>query len=200
MYHILLYLSSAILTKNIFYDTIVSIREVRIMNIGEKIQFYRKANKLTQKQLSVLSGISEISIRKYEAGDRFPKTEQLQKIASVLEIGGNELLDIKLDTVKVETVGDAMTLFYLLKEKLGTDFAYELNTDGSINPNSIKVHFNNDKINACLERIATEESMAMQLSDTLFTTENELAKTQLLADQFLLDLTKDELTGNTDIL
>ncbi len=170
------------------------------MNIGEKIQFYRKANKLTQKQLSELSGLSEISIRKYEAGDRFPKAEQLQKIASVLEIGGNELLKVKLDTVKVETVGDAMTLFYLLKEKLGADFAYDRNADGDIDTTSIKVHFNNDKINACLERIATEESMAKQLSDTLFTVENEIAKTQLLADKFLLDLTKDELTGNNEPL
>ena len=170
------------------------------MNIGEKIQFYRKANKLTQKQLSALSGISEISIRKYEAGDRFPKTEQLQKIASVLEIGGNELLDIKLDRVKVETVGDAMTLFYLLKEKLGADFSYELNADGSINPNSIKVHFNNDKINSCLERVATEGAMAKQLSDTLSGVKDETAKTQLLTDQFLLDMTKDELTGNKELL
>ena len=60
------------------------------MNISEKIQFYRKANKLTQKQLSKLSGVSEISIRKYEAGHRFPKREQLKKIASVLEIGDND--------------------------------------------------------------------------------------------------------------
>lgn len=64
---------------------------VHIMKRGTKIQFYHKANKLMQKQLSQLSGISKISIRKYEAGDRFPKTEQLMKIVSALEIGGNGL-------------------------------------------------------------------------------------------------------------
>lgn len=170
------------------------------MNIGEKIQFFRKANKLTQKQLSELSGISEISIRKYEAGDRFPKTEQLQKIASVLEIGGNELLDIKLDAVKVETVGDVMTLFYLLKEKLGVDFAYTLLDNGAIDPSSIHIHFKNDTINACLERIATEETMTEQLKQALANVDDETAKTQLLTDKFLLDTTKDELTGKTELL
>lgn len=170
------------------------------MNIGEKIQFYRKANKLTQKQLSELSGISEISIRKYEAGDRFPKNEQLQKIASVLEIGGNELLDIKLDTVKVETVGDVMTLFYLLKEKLGMDFKYKTTQDGSIEPNSIYIHFKNDKINTCLKRVITEEAMAEHLKQSLVGIDNETAKTQLLADRFLLDLTKKEMTNNKEPL
>lgn len=166
------------------------------MNIGEKIQFYRKANNLTQKQLSELSGVSEISIRKYEAGDRFPKPEQLKKIASVLEIGGNQLLEIELDDVKVETVGDAMTLFYLLKEKLGMDFAYDITSEGSINPNSIYIHFKNDNINNCLERVVTEEAMAEQLATTLANVGNETAKTQLLTDKFLLDLTKKEMCNN----
>ena len=170
------------------------------MNTGEKIQFYRKLNHLTQKQLSELSGVSEISIRKYEAGDRFPKPEQLKKIASVLEIGGNELLEIQLDTVSVETVGDAMTLLYLLKEKLGIDFAYQTKPDGSINPDSIHIHFKNDKINACLERIATEEAMAEHLKQSLAGIDNETAKTQLLADSRLLDLTKKELTSSKERL
>ncbi len=170
------------------------------MNIGEKIQFYRKANKLTQKQLSEISGVSEISIRKYEAGDRLPKPEQLKKIAAVLEIGGNQLLEIELDAVKVETVGDAMTLFYLLKEKLGMDFVYDVTSEGSINPNSIYVHFKNDKINNCLERVITEEVMAEQLKQSLSGVNDEIAKTQVLADKFLLDITKEEITSSKDIL
>lgn len=170
------------------------------MNIGEKIQFYRKANKLTQKQLSQLSGVSEISIRKYEAGDRIPKTEQLKKIADVLDIGGNELLEVKLDAVKVETVGDAMTLFYLLKEKLGMDIAFKLTPQGAIDPDSIFIHFKNDKINSCLERVATVETMAAQLSQTLSGLEGETVETKLLTDKFLIELTKDELTACTDLL
>lgn len=168
------------------------------MNINEKIQFYRKANKLTQKQLSELTGISEISIRKYEAGDRFPKTEQLKKIASAFEIGGNELLNINLENVKVDTVGDVMTLFYLLKEKLGMTYAVEQLPNGAIDPNSICIHFNNDKINSCLEKVITEEVMAEQLKQSLEDADDEQSKTKLLADKFLLDLTKQEMTSNTE--
>lgn len=170
------------------------------MEMGEKIQFYRKANKLTQKQLSDLSGVSEISIRKYEAGDRFPKPEQLKKIASVLEIGGNELLEIELDAVSVETVGDVMTLFYLLKEKLGMDFTYANTPQGSIDTTSIQIHFKNDKINNCLERVITEEAMAEQLKQGLNGVDNETANTQLLTDKFLLDLTKEEMCKSKDVL
>ena len=170
------------------------------MNISEKIQFYRKANKLTQKQLSELSGVSEISIRKYEAGDRFPKPEQLKIIASVLEIGGNQLLEIELDAVSVETVGDAMTLFYLLKEKLGMDFAYNVTSEGIIDPNSTHIHFKNDKINNCLERVITEEAMAEQLKQSLNGIDKETARTQVLADEFLLDLTKEEMCKNENRL
>jgi len=170
------------------------------MDIGEKIQFYRKANKLTQKQLSELSGVSEISIRKYEAGDRFPKPEQLKKIASVLEIGGNQLLEIELDAVRVETVGDAMTLFYLLKEKLGMDYTYTLTPQGDIDPNSIHIHFKNNKINNCFERVITEEVMSEQLKQSLDGVDNETANTQLLTDKFLLDLTKEEMSKNADPL
>lgn len=170
------------------------------MEMGEKIQFYRKANKLTQKQLSDLSGVSEISIRKYEAGDRIPKAEQLKKIAAVFEIGGNELLEIELDDVSVETVGDVMTLFYLLKEKLGMDFTYAKTPQGNIDPTSIQIHFKNDKINNCLERVITEEFMAEQLTQELSGVDNEIANTQLLTDKFLLDLTKEELCKSIEPL
>ena len=170
------------------------------MNTGEKIQFYRKANKLTQKQLSELSGVSEISIRKYEAGDRFPKPEQLKKIASVLEIGGNELLEVELDAVNVETVGDAMTLFYLLKEKLGVNFSYTEAPQGGIDLDSIQVHFKNNKINNCLERVITEEAMTEQLKQSLDGVEGETAEMQRLTDSFLLDLTKEELCKNEELL
>lgn len=54
--------------------------------IGEKIKSLRKDNGLTQKKLSELTGISEISIRKYENGDRNPKIEALERIAEVLNV------------------------------------------------------------------------------------------------------------------
>ncbi len=56
------------------------------MNIGESIKYWRLENGLTQKQLAEASNISEISIRKYEAGDRVPKIGTLSDIARALNI------------------------------------------------------------------------------------------------------------------
>lgn len=53
---------------------------------GEKIKSIRIQKGLTQKQLAEKSGISEISIRKYESNDRKPKFETIRSIASALDV------------------------------------------------------------------------------------------------------------------
>ena len=62
------------------------------MNIGENIKLFRKKNKLTQKQLSELIGVSTITIQNYENGRRNPSIDTLQNISQVLNISLNELL------------------------------------------------------------------------------------------------------------
>lgn len=64
------------------------------MTIGEKIKFFRTQNNLTQKKLAEISEISEISIRKYEAGDRNPKLEQLQKLSNIFQINISLLVNL----------------------------------------------------------------------------------------------------------
>ena len=51
------------------------------MTLGEKIKFHRGLKGLTQKQLGDMTGIHEVSIRKYEANKIAPKRDQLEKIA-----------------------------------------------------------------------------------------------------------------------
>ena len=51
-----------------------------------KIQEFRKLRGLSQAELAEKAGISEISIRKYEKGERRPKVETLSKIAMVLNV------------------------------------------------------------------------------------------------------------------
>lgn len=63
------------------------------MKTNEKIKAFRKKNNLTQKQLAEKSSIAEITIRKYEKGDRVPKLEQLTKIAVALGCSSMDLLD-----------------------------------------------------------------------------------------------------------
>lgn len=60
--------------------------------VGQKIKMYRKKCGFTQKELADISGVSEASIRKYEAGTRNPKEAQIRKLSVALNITGKSLL------------------------------------------------------------------------------------------------------------
>lgn len=64
------------------------------MTIGESIKYYRKQNKLTQKQLAKLCNLAEITIRQYEADKYVPKIGNLQKISAVLNIPLTKLMEV----------------------------------------------------------------------------------------------------------
>ena len=61
------------------------------------IQKIRKARKLTQKELAEKSGLSLMSIRRYESGERQPKYDQLKEIASALDVPVFDLLEMDED-------------------------------------------------------------------------------------------------------
>lgn len=63
------------------------------MNISEKIKLLRKKSKLTQKQLSELSGIPVRTIQRYEAGDTHPQKESIQKLAKALNVPEIEFIE-----------------------------------------------------------------------------------------------------------
>lgn len=69
------------------------------MIVGSRIKLYRMKKGLTQSELAYIAGISTISIRKYESGDRVPKAETLQKIASALNISVLELVGNDWETI-----------------------------------------------------------------------------------------------------
>jgi len=54
--------------------------------IGECIRQTRKLKGLTQEELAHASGLSVMSIRRYEGGERFPSEETLSRIASALQV------------------------------------------------------------------------------------------------------------------
>lgn len=80
--------------------------------IAERMKFYRKLRGMTQEELSNACGIDYSQIRRYEAGQRNPKFEQLQNIASALGVGITEFIDIKMDIV-----GEVISLLAKLDEK-----------------------------------------------------------------------------------
>lgn len=74
------------------------------MNIGENIRKQRKNKKITRSQLSNLCDISNISLGRYERGERIPNLETLNKIASALQIPINQLLGDNIEPVYIEGI------------------------------------------------------------------------------------------------
>ncbi|SCJ81660.1 transcriptional repressor DicA [Anaerotruncus sp. 2789STDY5834896] len=54
--------------------------------IGGKIRSYRKYLGMTQQDLADAAGISVMSVRRYESGDRYPNKDTVKKIAAVLKV------------------------------------------------------------------------------------------------------------------
>ena len=65
------------------------------MTTGERIKEARKRAGMTQAQLSEKSGIAAISIHQYEAGKRQPQIERLLRVASVLNVPIEQLVDME---------------------------------------------------------------------------------------------------------
>ena len=68
------------------------------MKIGERLKKFRTARELSQKQLAIMSKMSEPAIRNYELGNRYPNGKQLEKIAGALKINPLAIADPDFDS------------------------------------------------------------------------------------------------------
>ena len=170
------------------------------MTIGEKIRTLRNARGYSQKLLGELAdGINEVTIRKYEAGDRNPKPEQLEKIARAL---GTSVAYFMESTI--ETGADVMALLMQLDRNVGLKFDYKV-VAGKIDPASINICFDNEHINKQLvEYILAMEFLRRGTTSVKEDTENkkittlkdyegdyEELKQKLLNDQEIVKTDKD---------
>lgn len=83
------------------------------MGIHERISFFRKARRMTLKQLGISAGFSEksadIRVSQYESGARTPKADSVKQLASILDISPQAL-----NVPDIETpIGLLHTLFAL---------------------------------------------------------------------------------------
>ena len=62
------------------------------MNITEKIKELRKKLNLTQEKLSEKIGVSAMTVRRWEWGDRIPRANELEKLAQALGTTAGYLL------------------------------------------------------------------------------------------------------------
>ena len=92
------------------------------MTLGEKIKFNRGLKGLTQKQLGDMTGIHEVSIRKYEANKIAPKRDQLEKISDCLGVPLNEFFELK-----IVTDSDILPLLFAIDDA----FEIEITSDDS---------------------------------------------------------------------
>lgn len=105
------------------------------MTLGEKIKHHRTMKGLTQKQLGEMTGIHEVSIRKYEANKIAAKREQLEKIADVLGVPLNEFLELK-----IVTDSDVLPLLFAIDN----EFEIEITSDDNM---TFKMEFKDPMLN-----------------------------------------------------
>lgn len=85
------------------------------MTIGEKIEFLRTSKKITVVKLAELAGINSVLLRKYETNLTTPKSNQIKKIATALNVSPY-VLTSENNYFEVNTVGDLYgVIIYLYK-------------------------------------------------------------------------------------
>ena len=84
------------------------------MEYGESLLAARKERKLSRKALSKMAGISEMTIRRYESGERMPRVYEAKRI--------NQALGVHLmpDAVKLEEVYDIQSLVLAIERLSNT--------------------------------------------------------------------------------
>jgi transcriptional regulator with XRE-family HTH domain len=84
-------------------------------NLGKKIQEFRKRQNLTQDKLSEILGIDIVSLSKIETGRNYPTSENLTKIALVLNVQPEELFEFN-DLTNEEMFEEIFKRISLIKD------------------------------------------------------------------------------------
>ncbi|MCE5222058.1 MAG: helix-turn-helix domain-containing protein [Clostridium sp.] len=96
------------------------------MSIGDNIKKIRKNNKLTQKEFANKIEVSEVSIRKYESGQRNPSLEVLTKIAQRFDVNLSELMpNTEYNQTLDEYMKSSFSAIDILREFLKCDAVQE---------------------------------------------------------------------------
>ena len=101
------------------------------MTLGERIRKARKGN-MTQAELAKLIGVHEITVRRWELGERTPNIKDLQRISEVLKVPMDELLgtehkELNKDSINLSNGVDKVIYTFKDGEKLefpSTDIGY----------------------------------------------------------------------------
>ena len=176
------------------------------MTVGEKIRIMRTSRNMSQKALAEAAGISEISIRKYESGERKPKPEQLEKIAAAFGVGLNIFIDIPLPTLEINTIGDVLSLLLVIGNKVGLDVHYGHREDEDDKTEVLMFSFDNEAVNKAASKWFKEkydinnnlDALKQAFESNLISTEDY--ERNLLALQTINQIVTKEYINNKEPL
>lgn len=107
------------------------------MTIGEKIKYCRHRYNITQAKLAELSGVSLVSIKRYESNKTIPVKSHIEKLADALGIGSFAFSDMNIDfPSKMETYGDLIGLLMFLRKIHVVAIDGTRDDDGRLVPNT----------------------------------------------------------------
>lgn len=73
-------------------------------SFGEKVRDYRKDKDISQKEMAALIPMNQSNYSKIELDKQEPNLFQLKRIAEILDISVDKLLDINRKTVSIEQI------------------------------------------------------------------------------------------------
>ena len=105
------------------------------MTIGEKIKIARSLRGYTQKQLGMMTNLSDVRIRQYELNIRTPKEAQLVAIADALGVSNQFFRSIEMDSND-----DIMHILFELEDLKGLGIEKISNANGKTKEIILKFH------------------------------------------------------------
>lgn len=134
------------------------------MTVGEKIKFCRCRSQISQAKLAELSGISLVSIKRYETNKMIPTKPQIEKLSNALGIGVLAFSDTNFDCLKeFETYGDLVRILIIFRKNNLLIVEGERAQDGQLNPKTAKFKLN-PVIGKFFKSINLEECMVTDLA------------------------------------
>jgi len=147
------------------------------MTIGGTIRYLRKQVGLTQEQLARKVGLQAITIRKYEAGQRKPKSSQIEKLASALNVNVHVLKDMDF---RFETVDDIMGIINLLYYKSFITLVGDRNEDNTLKADTLRMHFSLEHPLINMIKVYIHGHEVLNLSEIEFAFDNEAVMSELI--------------------
>lgn len=134
--------------------------EKRALTYAQTIKKFRKIKNMSQEDLSNSSGINVSTIKKYETGNRMPKREQLEKIATALGINVNDFYDNSINTT-----GELLSTLISIEKQTDMIITGEKNEDEEYNPDSVTITFKNNDVNDLLAKYLAYKDQYKETED-----------------------------------